>query len=82
MTMAEKAAKAAFVEVYPDGSGQWRWRKKAANGRNVGNGGEGYTRKASAVKAAERENKGVEVRVKDHPEDAAIPAEEALAEPE
>jgi uncharacterized protein YegP (UPF0339 family) len=42
------------VEVYPDGGGLWRWRRKAGNGRIVADGGEGYTRKDGALRAARR----------------------------
>lgn len=50
------------VEVYPDASGQFRWRKVAtANGKVVADGSEAYTRKEEAHTAAERENPGVPV---------------------
>jgi uncharacterized protein len=29
-------------EVYPDSSGQWRWRLKAGNGQIIAVSGEGY----------------------------------------
>lgn len=32
----------------------WRWRLRAANGRIVAESGEAYTRKAGAIKAANR----------------------------
>ena len=41
------------VEVYRDKSGEWRWRKTAANGRIVSESGEGYTRYADCLEAAE-----------------------------
>lgn len=45
------------VEFYRDASRQWRWRAKAANGRVVADGGEGYGRLRDAqigsVRAAE-----------------------------
>ncbi len=43
------------VEVYPAADG-WRWRRTARNGRNVGNGSEGYARKDGALRAARRSN--------------------------
>jgi uncharacterized protein YegP (UPF0339 family) len=43
------------IYVYPDESGQWRWRKIAANGEIVADSAESYTRKADALEAAERE---------------------------
>jgi uncharacterized protein YegP (UPF0339 family) len=30
--------------MYKDSVGEWRWRMKAANGRIIANGGEGYKR--------------------------------------
>lgn len=54
------------VEVYRDGSGQFRWRKVAtANGKVVADGSEGYTRREEAHTAAARENPGVPVVVVD-----------------
>ncbi len=32
----------------------WRWRLIAANGRNIANGGEGYSRHGNALRAAEK----------------------------
>jgi uncharacterized protein YegP (UPF0339 family) len=40
------------LAVYRDAAGEWRWRLKARNGRVLGDSGEGYTRRASAVRAA------------------------------
>lgn len=48
-------------EVYPDKSGQWRWRLKARNGRIVADGAEGYTRRADCYKAVERINSWFDV---------------------
>ena len=42
------------VHVYRDKGGEWRWRKVAANGRIVAESGEGYTRYADALEAAEK----------------------------
>lgn len=40
-------------EVYRDAAGEWRWRLKAANGRIVGDSGEGYGSQHNARRAAE-----------------------------
>jgi uncharacterized protein YegP (UPF0339 family) len=40
-------------QVYRDSAGQWRWRLKAANGRIVGDSGEGYATEHNARRAAE-----------------------------
>ena len=62
------------VEVYEDEAGEWRWRRIAtANGEPVADSGEGYTRHADAVEAAEREFPDDEVRVLEPP-DADDPA--------
>jgi uncharacterized protein YegP (UPF0339 family) len=39
-------------EVYPDRSGQWRWRLRARNGRLLADSAESYTRKRDAERAA------------------------------
>jgi len=38
-------------EIYPDGAGEWRWRLKAANGRIIADGSEGYCEKRHAYRA-------------------------------
>jgi uncharacterized protein YegP (UPF0339 family) len=40
-------------EVYRDAAREWRWRLKAANGRIVGDSGEGYATESNARRAAE-----------------------------
>ena len=51
-----------LVEVYRDAGDEWRWRRIAtSNGKTVGDSAEGYTRKAAARTAAERENPGVPI---------------------
>ena len=40
--------------IYRDRRGEWRWRLKAANGRILADGGEGYRRRASAQTAVDR----------------------------
>jgi len=46
------------IEFYKDASGEWRWRRKAANGRTVADGSEGYVNKTDCMEQAERINKG------------------------
>jgi len=46
------------VEIYADASGQYRWRRKAPNGRIVADSGESYTRAGDCLEAAERVFKG------------------------
>ena len=41
------------IQVYEDAAKQYRWRIKAANGRIVGDSGEGYTNRSNARRAAE-----------------------------
>jgi len=42
------------IEVYPDKNGQYRWRRKAANGRILSVGAEPFDSKANALRAARR----------------------------
>lgn len=44
-----RSAPQAGVDIYRDGVGQWRWRVQAGN-REVVSSGEGYTRRADAVR--------------------------------
>ena len=41
-------------EIYQDAAGEYRWRLVAANGRTVGDSGEGYDSRSNAHRAAER----------------------------
>ena len=41
-------------DIYVDGQGEWRWRLVAANGRIVGDSGEGYATSSNAQRAARR----------------------------
>jgi uncharacterized protein YegP (UPF0339 family) len=61
------------VEVYCTTDG-WRWRRRSANNRIVADGGESYSRKDSALRAARRSNPPATV-----PE-AVVPA--AVAQPQ
>jgi uncharacterized protein YegP (UPF0339 family) len=40
------------VHFYRDSKGDHRWRTVARNGRNQGNGGEGYTKRRGATSGA------------------------------
>jgi uncharacterized protein YegP (UPF0339 family) len=44
------------VTVYIDAAGEWRWTRKAANGRTIADGSEGYSRKDAGLRAARRTN--------------------------
>jgi uncharacterized protein YegP (UPF0339 family) len=46
-----KPFRAGGVRYYQDAEGDWRWRVKAANGRIIANGTEGYTRRADVLRA-------------------------------
>lgn len=39
------------VEIYEDAAGEWRWRMKAANGRIIANGGEGFSSKHACIES-------------------------------
>lgn len=41
-------------EIYQDGRGEWRWRRIAPNGREVGASTEGYRNRADCVANARR----------------------------
>lgn len=41
----------AHFEIYPDKSGDWRWRLRAANGRIVADSAEGYASKRNVNRA-------------------------------
>ena len=62
----EMAGENDVIEVYKDRSkkGEWRWRRIAPNGDNVGSSGEGYEDEFGGLRAAKREADGkVEVRL-------------------
>ena len=52
----------SYVEVYQGRDGEWRWRLKSRNHRVIGIG-EGYTRRADAVRGARRAAADAVVRV-------------------
>ncbi len=41
-------------EIYKDNAGEWRWRRTASNGENVGRSGEGYNNKSDCISNAKR----------------------------
>ena len=49
------------VEVYLDRGRRWRWRIRAANGRNTAASGESFRRKDAAVRAARRVTAGTQM---------------------
>lgn len=40
------------VTVYRDRNGEWRWRRRAANGETISDSAEGYTDRGDAVSMA------------------------------
>lgn len=40
--------------IFPDAIGEWRWRIEASNGDIVADNGEGYKKRAQAVRMVER----------------------------
>jgi uncharacterized protein YegP (UPF0339 family) len=50
--IAAREASPMTVHVHRGKDGQWYWRAVARNGRTRADGGEGYTRRSSAVRAA------------------------------
>ena len=45
--------KTSALQVYCDDSGEWRWRLRAANGRSVADGAEGYQTRRGCVRAVD-----------------------------
>jgi uncharacterized protein YegP (UPF0339 family) len=43
------------ITIYKDNAGEWRWRRKAINGRIVGASTEGYNNKSDCRENAERQ---------------------------
>ena len=41
-------------EIYQDNAGEWRWRRKAPNGKTVGASSEGYHNKSDCIDNARR----------------------------
>jgi uncharacterized protein YegP (UPF0339 family) len=51
-----------WTEVYKDVAGQWRWRRKAANGDIVADSAEGYRKKQDALAQIEIQFPDDEIR--------------------
>lgn len=51
------------IKVYKDKAGEFRWQRRAPNGRIVSESGEGYTRKDDCLEAVEREATSDEVDI-------------------
>jgi len=52
------------VEVFADDTGEWRWHRKAANGKIIMDSGEGYKDKSYCKAMAEDLNPNIPVYVK------------------
>lgn len=52
-----------MIEVYPDDSGEWRWREKADNGEPVADSGEGYKNRGDCIAAARRQAGATDVEL-------------------
>lgn len=48
------------VTVWRDGDGDWRWTRRASNGKRVAVSGEGYRRRAHAIRMAFEVNELIE----------------------
>lgn len=46
--------KSYTLQIYRDRRGEYRWRFVAPNGNIIADSGEGYSRRASAIRAARR----------------------------
>jgi uncharacterized protein YegP (UPF0339 family) len=51
------------VRVYKDRAGEWRWRRRAANGEVISTSSEGYSSYADCKHMAEELNLGVRIAV-------------------
>ena len=49
------------VELYLDADQQWRWRRTAANGEIIADGGEGYFNRDDCLEMSERVNPGIPI---------------------
>ena len=59
------------VKIFKDEVGEWRWHRKAGNGKIISQSSEGYTHHADAKAVAERLNDDDDVKFKDEIEDDA-----------
>lgn len=49
------------VHVFKDKAGEWRWRRRATNGRIIATSGDGYVNHSHALKMAVRLNPDAEL---------------------
>ena len=54
MSPVPARAARAYIEIYKDKAGGWRWRIVSPNGRIIADSAESYTRRWSAQRAADR----------------------------
>ena len=52
--MKRKTNRPYRVEIYLDEAADYRWRMFSPNGENIANGGEGYSTRGNARRAARR----------------------------
>jgi uncharacterized protein YegP (UPF0339 family) len=50
-----ESAKKDKIELYKDKKGEWRWKRIAINGNNVGASSEGYVKKSDCLDNAQRQ---------------------------
>jgi uncharacterized protein YegP (UPF0339 family) len=50
-----ESAKKDTLTIYKDKKGEWRWRRVAVNGNNVGASSEGYVKKSDCIDNAKRQ---------------------------
>lgn len=60
-----QAAGLDTVYVFRDTDAQWRWHRKASNGRIISCSGEGYVNQTNAVYMAQRLNRDVNVTIQE-----------------
>lgn len=59
-----ESAKKDKIEIYQDKRDEYRWRRIASNGRNVGAASEGYNKKSDCLENAQRQF--IECEIKDN----------------
>ena len=50
-----ESAKKDTLTIYKDKKGEWRWRRVAVNGNNVGASSESYVKKSDCIDNAKRQ---------------------------
>lgn len=58
---ATKKQRGERIEVYRDGGGGWRWRRRAGNNRTTASSGEAFRTRWGTRRAARKANPGVPV---------------------